>query len=132
MFWQIMVPIGFQLLAMLGGKALLLSKMALLLASINGLKRVTARNTILFQQPLWILILFRLQVASSGVHYGLYHADPHVHIPWDRNEAAFNRPRAFPSHRSERVWKRRRVRGHRHRYINNAHLACGVIVRPTA
>lgn len=37
---MIMVPIGFQLLAMLGGKALLLSKMALLLASINGLKRV--------------------------------------------------------------------------------------------
>lgn len=37
-----MVPIGFQLLAVLGGKALLLSKMALMLASINGLKRVSA------------------------------------------------------------------------------------------
>lgn len=37
---MIMVPIGFQLLAVLSGKALLLSKMALLLASINGLKRV--------------------------------------------------------------------------------------------
>lgn len=36
----IMVPIGFQFLAVLAGKALLLSKMALLLASINGLKRV--------------------------------------------------------------------------------------------
>lgn len=36
-----MVPIGFQLLAVLGGKALLLSKMALMLASINGLKRVS-------------------------------------------------------------------------------------------
>lgn len=40
--WQSsMVPIGFQLLAVLGGKALLLSKMALMLASINGLKRVS-------------------------------------------------------------------------------------------
>lgn len=37
---MIMVPLGFQFLAVLGGKALLLSKMALLLASINGLKRV--------------------------------------------------------------------------------------------
>lgn len=36
-----MVPIGFQLLAVLGGKALLLSKLALLLASINGLRRVS-------------------------------------------------------------------------------------------
>lgn len=39
-----MVPIGFQLLAVLGGKALLLSKMALLLASINGLKRVKKKK----------------------------------------------------------------------------------------
>lgn len=37
---MVVVPIGFQFLAMLGGKALLLSKMALLLASVNGLKRV--------------------------------------------------------------------------------------------
>lgn len=37
---MIVVPLGFQFLAVLGGKALLLSKMALLLASINGLKRV--------------------------------------------------------------------------------------------
>lgn len=36
----VMVPMGFQFLAVLAGKALLLSKMALLLASINGLKRV--------------------------------------------------------------------------------------------
>lgn len=37
---MVMVPLGFQFLAVLGGKALLLSKMALLLASINGIKRV--------------------------------------------------------------------------------------------
>lgn len=37
---MVLVPIGFQLLAVLGGKALLLSKMALILASINGLRRV--------------------------------------------------------------------------------------------
>lgn len=36
----VMVPMGFQFLAVLAGKALLLSKMALLLASINGLKKV--------------------------------------------------------------------------------------------
>jgi len=37
---MVLVPLGFQFLAVLGGKALLLSKMALLLASINGLKKV--------------------------------------------------------------------------------------------
>ncbi|XP_055688033.1 uncharacterized protein LOC129792718 [Lutzomyia longipalpis] len=37
---MILMPMGFQFLAVLGGKALLLAKMALILASINGLKRV--------------------------------------------------------------------------------------------
>lgn len=37
---MVMVPIGFQMLSLFAGKALLLSKMALLLASINGIKRV--------------------------------------------------------------------------------------------
>lgn len=37
---MVLVPMGFQFLAVLGGKALLLAKMALLLASINGIKRV--------------------------------------------------------------------------------------------
>lgn len=37
---MVLVPLGFQFLAVLGGKALLLAKMALLLASINGVKRV--------------------------------------------------------------------------------------------
>lgn len=36
----ITVPMGFQMLAIVAGKALLLAKMALLLASMNGLKRV--------------------------------------------------------------------------------------------
>ena len=40
----IVVPIGFQLLSVVSGKALLLAKMALLLASINGLKRVRIRK----------------------------------------------------------------------------------------
>lgn len=39
-FGMIVIPMGFQFLAVLGGKALLLAKMALLLASVNGLKRV--------------------------------------------------------------------------------------------
>ena len=38
----IIVPVGFQLLSIVSGKALLLAKMALLLASINGLKKVTS------------------------------------------------------------------------------------------
>lgn len=38
---MILMPIGFQFLAVLAGKALLLAKMALLLASINGIKRVS-------------------------------------------------------------------------------------------
>lgn len=37
---MIIVPMGFQLLSMFAGKAVLLSKLALLLASLNGLKRV--------------------------------------------------------------------------------------------
>lgn len=37
---MVMVPIGFQFLAVIAGKALLLSKMALMLASLNGIKRV--------------------------------------------------------------------------------------------
>lgn len=39
----VLVPMGFQLLSVVSGKALLLAKMALLLASINGLKRVSIR-----------------------------------------------------------------------------------------
>lgn len=41
---MILVPIGFQFLAVLGGKALLLAKMALLLASVNGVKRVMVND----------------------------------------------------------------------------------------
>lgn len=37
---MILVPMGFQFLSMFAGKAVLLSKIALLLASISGLKRV--------------------------------------------------------------------------------------------
>lgn len=47
----ILVPMGFQFLAVLGGKALLLAKMALILTSIQGLKKI----------------------ATSNVNYGLYH-----------------------------------------------------------
>lgn len=37
---MILIPMGFQFLAVLGGKALLLAKLALLLSSIQGLKKV--------------------------------------------------------------------------------------------
>ncbi|XP_075972036.1 DUF1676 domain-containing protein Osi23 isoform X2 [Anticarsia gemmatalis] len=48
---MVMIPMGFQFLAVLGGKALLLAKMALILASIQGLKKI----------------------ATSPVNYGFYH-----------------------------------------------------------
>lgn len=51
----ILVPMGFQFLAVLGGKALILAKMALILSSIQGLKKI----------------------ATSGVNYGLYHVSDH-------------------------------------------------------
>ncbi|CAO1423742.1 unnamed protein product [Diamesa tonsa] len=62
-FLMFVIPFGF----FLGGKAFLMAKLALLLASINGLKRV----------------------ASSGVHYGLYHTSPEFgphHHGYDRND----------------------------------------------
>lgn len=49
---MITIPMGFQFLAVLGGKALLLAKLALILTSIQGLKRI----------------------ATSNLNYGLYHA----------------------------------------------------------
>ncbi|CRK90513.1 CLUMA_CG004167, isoform A [Clunio marinus] len=68
-FLMVFVPMGFQFLAALGGKAFLMAKLALLLASVNGLKRV----------------------ANSGVHYGLYHSLPepglhHHPYGYDRND----------------------------------------------
>ncbi|KAJ8675462.1 hypothetical protein QAD02_011248 [Eretmocerus hayati] len=48
----VLIPMGFQFLAVLGGKALILAKMALMLSSIQGLKKI----------------------ATSGVNYGLYHS----------------------------------------------------------
>ncbi|XP_068910401.1 uncharacterized protein Osi23 [Tenebrio molitor] len=53
----IMVPMGFQFLAVLGGKALLLAKMALILTAIQGLKKI----------------------ATSNVNYGLYTTPPEHH-----------------------------------------------------
>ncbi|XP_049870351.1 uncharacterized protein LOC126369829 [Pectinophora gossypiella] len=51
---MVLIPMGFQFLAVLGGKALLLAKMALILASIQGLKKI----------------------AASPLNYGLYHSYP--------------------------------------------------------
>ncbi|XP_022119890.2 uncharacterized protein LOC110996496 [Pieris rapae] len=50
-FGMVLVPMGFQFLAVLGGKALVLAKMALILASIQGLKKI----------------------ASTPLNYGYYH-----------------------------------------------------------
>ncbi|XP_055908591.1 uncharacterized protein LOC129943294 [Eupeodes corollae] len=79
----VMVPVGFQVLSVISGKALLLAKMALLLASINGLKRI----------------------ANSGVHYGLYQVphDPfgYHHGYYDRGDA--QHPRNVPNILTNRV-----------------------------
>lgn len=48
----IAIPLGFQFLAVLGGKALMLAKLALILTSIQGLKKI----------------------ATSNFSYGLYHS----------------------------------------------------------
>lgn len=47
---SVLIPMGFQFLAVLGGKALILAKLALMLSSIQGLKKI----------------------ATNGVNYGLY------------------------------------------------------------
>ncbi|XP_055710700.1 uncharacterized protein LOC129806251 isoform X2 [Phlebotomus papatasi] len=74
---MILMPMGFQFLAVLGGKALLLAKLALILASINGLKRL----------------------AASGLSYGLYQNIPQQGpgLYFDRNDpsAQYSHPRAF-------------------------------------
>lgn len=44
---MVLIPMGFQFLAVLGGKALILAKMALILASIQGLKKVTISKTVI-------------------------------------------------------------------------------------
>ncbi|KZC08827.1 PREDICTED: uncharacterized protein LOC107186949 [Dufourea novaeangliae] len=74
---SILIPMGFQFLAVLGGKALILAKMALILSSIQGLKKI----------------------ATNGVNYGLYHAP--VDHAWQRSHIEQNQnmePLPFPPH----------------------------------
>lgn len=52
---MILVPMGFQFLAVLGGKALLLGILALVLTAIQGMKNV----------------------ATNGINYGLYNLPYH-------------------------------------------------------
>ncbi|XP_038220250.1 uncharacterized protein LOC119838388 [Zerene cesonia] len=64
---MVLIPMGFQFLAVLGGKALLLAKMALILASIQGLKKI----------------------ASSPLNYGFYHNyNPYDHLDKRSNDDA--------------------------------------------
>ncbi|KAJ8866293.1 hypothetical protein PR048_032136 [Dryococelus australis] len=53
-----LVPLGFQFMAMLGGKALLLSKIALMMSTFQGIKKVT----------------------SAGYNYGFYHVPPSAEL----------------------------------------------------
>ena len=64
----IMVPMGFQFLAVLGGKALLLAKMALILTAIQGLKKI----------------------ATSNLNYGLYATNPDHHGPCKDDSCSVN------------------------------------------
>lgn len=54
---SILIPMGFQFLTVLGGKSLLMAKMALIMSAINGLKKI----------------------ATSPVGYGFYHSGADVH-----------------------------------------------------
>ncbi|XP_046422782.1 uncharacterized protein LOC124180906 [Neodiprion fabricii] len=75
---SILIPMGFQFLAVLGGKALILAKMALILSSIQGLKKI----------------------ATSGVNYGLYHT-PTVSESWhDRSTHQEIRPPIEPPYQT--------------------------------
>jgi hypothetical protein len=44
LFLMVFVPMGFNFLSALGGKAFLMAKLALILAYVNGLKRVSTRE----------------------------------------------------------------------------------------
>ncbi|CAD7090606.1 unnamed protein product [Hermetia illucens] len=61
---MVIIPLGFQFLAVLSGKALVLSKLALILASINGLKRI----------------------ATSGLNFGLYQVPADQYHYYDRDD----------------------------------------------
>lgn len=66
----ILIPMGFQFLTVLGGKSLLMAKMALIMSAINGLKKI----------------------ATSHIDYGLYHSPPvdvHSH-PHDHHHHGFH------------------------------------------
>ncbi|EAL41670.3 AGAP000957-PA [Anopheles gambiae str. PEST] len=82
-FGMFIIPIAFQFLTALSGKAFLMAKLALLLASMNGLKREPGREVMRSNDdvddddvdgPF-------TQVASAGVHYGLYHAVDQHPVP---------------------------------------------------
>ncbi|XP_043471555.1 uncharacterized protein LOC122504485 [Leptopilina heterotoma] len=66
----VLIPMGFQFLAVLGGKALLLAKMALMLSSIQGLKRV----------------------ATSGVNYGLHYSPEAWHERSEPSDQVYEVP----------------------------------------
>lgn len=61
---MVMIPMGFKFLTILGGKALLLAILALILTSIQGLKKI----------------------ATSNVNYGLYSTPPENHYGHCKNE----------------------------------------------
>ncbi|XP_039749758.1 uncharacterized protein LOC120626333 [Pararge aegeria] len=71
---MVLIPMGFQFLSVLGGKALLLAKMALILASIQGLKKVDVYDG--FHE--------RGKIAASPISYGFYQGYPYDHYERSR------------------------------------------------
>ncbi|XP_046963415.1 uncharacterized protein LOC124532525 [Vanessa cardui] len=80
---MVLIPMGFQFLAVLGGKALLLAKMALILASIQGLKKI----------------------AASPLSYGFYHSYP----PFDHHFDKRSRDELAPSTYLERQFVKKKL-----------------------
>ncbi|XP_028178815.1 uncharacterized protein LOC114366220 isoform X1 [Ostrinia furnacalis] len=85
---MVLVPMGFQFLAVLGGKALLLAKMALILASIQGLKKV---------EPNYDGYHERGKIASSPVNYGFYHSYPYDPYYEKRSRDDWPQPGLMPA-----------------------------------
>ncbi|XP_060524446.1 uncharacterized protein LOC132700886 isoform X2 [Cylas formicarius] len=65
---MIVIPMGFQFLAVLGGKALLLAKLALLLTSIQGLKKIATSH-----------VNYGLYSTGLEHHHDYHHGIQHVH-----------------------------------------------------
>jgi hypothetical protein len=78
----ILVPLGFQFMAVISGKALLLSKMALALASAQAMKKVTSAWFDVYHgaHPAYYQHVHRSYRPEPGPSHGnLLHTPPQLH-----------------------------------------------------